>query len=86
MERPGIAEVQENFQNRDVSNGRSMARNHRSYPSVLVNSRCHMDSACSLRSQPIEAGLSGRSPDVKLIGVTRTGDSRKNLSVGNNSR
>ncbi|MHC4330576.1 MAG: hypothetical protein ACYSWW_20920 [Planctomycetota bacterium] len=37
-----------------MGNGRSMMPNRRSYPSVLANSRCPMDSACSCGRIPAE--------------------------------
>ena len=57
---------------RGVVTGRSMRFPRRSYPSVLVNSWCPMDSACSL----------GRLQDVRTIGVAGTEDSRMYSSVG----
>ena len=55
LERPcriGIAEIQGNVQECGVSNGSSMTLSRRSYPSVLVNSWCPIDSACSLWRRP----------------------------------
>ena len=60
LERPcrtGIAEIQGNVQECGVSNGSSMTLSRRSYPSVLVNSWCPMDSAYSLGRQPTRLAL-----------------------------
>jgi len=63
----GIAEVQGNVQECGVGNGRSTMPSRRSYPSVLVNSWCPMDSACSLGRQPTGLGFRvGRKTSERL--------------------